>query len=219
MRVATFHHHIVSTQNSAWHINKYYVNELVLIVDILPFWNGLHLKPIKLASSKVYLKWMGSCDRHGGTPPRNTFRKGMWHQLLGMMSVGGQLLQELLQLQGSPAPKSILPGVDHIHWHIKTQPFHPNADQLQRTILAPEQGWGPQKLSSGLTHIATYPCAPSASSPPFHRSWSQNTPRWTTCTLPSISASQCTSLGTQPVSPCMHTRSKNTTFWIYPLEL
>ena len=105
MRVATFHHHIVSTQNSAWHINKYYVNELVLIVDILPFWNGLHLKPIKLASSKVYLKWMGSCDRHGGTPPRNTFRKGMWHQLLGMMSVGGQLLQELLQLQGVTCSK------------------------------------------------------------------------------------------------------------------
>lgn len=103
--------------------------------------------------------------------------------------------------KGSHWLKSILLGVAHIHWHTETQQFHSNADQVQRAILALEH----EKVSRGCPQgrlKVPFSCAhicflPSSQALILISPWR------TICTLHSISASQFTSLGIQPVVACM----------------
>ena len=100
--------------------------------------------------------------------------------------------------KGSHGLKSILLGVAHIHWHTGTQQFHSNADQVQRAVLALEH----EKVSRGCPQgwlKVPFSCAHICFLPSFSQALIPISPWWTIRTLHSISASQFTSLGTQPV--------------------
>ena len=77
-------------------------------------------------------------DRHGGTPPRNAFRKRVcrWERCQ-QMAFCCRSFQELLQLQGVTLTKVSPSGGAHIHWHTETQQFHPSVEQLRRRKWQP----------------------------------------------------------------------------------